>query len=447
MDRTEAEDYIYESYMKAAKEWNYEDKDEKRRNPRLSRKIIRKLCVKPAITITGSKGKGSVANMISRILASSMKVGLMTSPHILDFNERFQIMNFPITDNELIRYVEKTRALFAGVREQLKKGECISPIGIQCVVALLFFNAKGTDINVFEGGKGVKYDDVNNILHEYSVVNTIFLEHTRELGKSLKEIAEDKACIITGNEKCIYVAEQKEEVHQILRRRADEMHVPLKVYGHDFYAADIRFTKQGMQFEVVIGETVYKDICIPLLGEHQAKNCALALAVCSDIVDISSKWQMIKENLAHMEWPGRMEIISREPFILLDACINRESAYNVVKVVKKICKGKVVTIIGIPDDKDFLGVALEMAGVSEHIILTRSSNKHYVFSEEQASVLAGRFENSALTISATQDIRSALQLAKKENKEIVIVGTTSLVADVKRMWQPSFILQEFAGGK
>lgn len=433
MNRFEAEDYIYESYMRAAKEWKYEDKDERRRNPQLSSKIIKNICTKPAITVTGSKGKGSVARMISEILATSMKVGLMTSPHIVSFNERFQIMNSPISDNEFIYYVEKARNLFSEVQARLKQGECISPIGIQCVIALLFYNDKGTDINVFEGGKGVKYDDVNNIPHDYSIVNTIFLEHTRELGKSLEEIAEDKACIITGNEKCIYIAEQKKEVYQILSRRAEEMHVPMKMYGRDFYATNIRYTKQGMQFGVVIEDVVYEDVCIPLLGEHQAKNCALALALCSEIVDISGGWQAIKDNLARMNWPGRMEIISRNPYVLLDACINRESACNVVRIIRELAIDKVVTIIGIPDDKDFQGVALEMANISEHIILTKSSNKHYVFTDEQALILERYFEKSDLSVSSSHDIKSALHLATKRNLPIVILGTTSLIADVKKM--------------
>lgn len=433
MNRIEAEDYIYESYMRAEKEWKYEDKDAIRRNPQLSLRAIRALCVKPAITVTGSKGKGSVANMISRILASSMKVGLMTSPHVINFNERFQIMNLPIDDSEFIRYAEKTKAIFAEVQVQLEKGECISPIGIQCVLALLFFNDNNTDINIFECGKGVKYDDVNNIPHAFSVINTIFLEHTRELGNSLREIAENKACIITGNEKCVYVAEQKEEVYQVLAKRADEMHTQMKVYGRDFYASNIRFTKQGMQFDVVIGERIYEDICIPLLGEHQAKNCALALALCTEIIDVSIKWQAIKDNLACMEWPGRMEIISNEPFVLLDACINRESAYNVVDIVRKVCADKVVTIIGIPDDKDYQGVAMEMSKVSEYIILTKSSNRHYVFSDQQVFVLERCLMKSDLSISATQDVLSALRLAIKKNRPIVIVGTTSLIADIKRI--------------
>ena len=129
-----------------------------------------------------------------------------------------------------------------------------------------------------------KYDDVNNIRHDYAVINRIFLEHTRELGDTLTAIAEDKSHVITGEQKCVYFAEQAQEVLKVLVRRAEAMQVPYKIYGRDFQAENIRYTCSGMLFDVVIGDNIYPDLQIPLLGEHQAKNCALALALCVDVM-------------------------------------------------------------------------------------------------------------------------------------------------------------------
>lgn len=432
MNRIEAEDYVYESYMAASKEWKYDAKDDKKRNPDLSKAVIEALNRKTAIHVTGSKGKGSVANMISQILSVSMKVGMMTSPHLLDFTERFRINDLPIPDAEFTACAERAKTLFEDVQASLKKGECLSPIGIQCAIALLFFNAHETDINIFEGGKGVKYDDVKNVIHDYSVINTVFLEHTRELGNSIEEIAEDKAETITGHEKCIYLAEQKESAEKIFLQRAERLHVPVKRYGRDFYAKRIQYTRQGMKFDVVVGEREYPDIGIPLLGEHQAKNCALALAVCSDIMDIAPVWETVREKLSCLKWAGRMEIVSDSPFVLLDACINRESAYHAAHVMKSLKIGEAVSIIGIPDDKDYAGAASVAFGFSEHVILTRSSNPYYVFTDAQKSVVEKECGEEK-QISLTHDILSAFRLALRERRPVVILGTTSLVADVKRM--------------
>lgn len=182
-----------------------------------------------------------------------------------------------------------------------------------------------------------KYDDVNYIRHDYAVINRIFLEHTRELGDTLTAIAEDKSHVITGEQKCVYFAEQEPEVLKVLVRRAEMLQVPYKFYGRDFQAENIRYTCSGMLFDVVIGDNIYPDLQIPLLGEHQAKNCALALALCVDVMadlcresnapDIFSDTMcnQIRCQLSAIHHPGRMEILSSDPFVLLDACINSAS--------------------------------------------------------------------------------------------------------------------------
>ena len=191
MNRIQAEDYIYASYLRAERFQNYESKDSKKRNPALTKAIIDSLNRTPCVLITGSKGKGSVANMISQILQSRHRVGLMTSPHITAFNERFRVNNLPISDSEFVSTVEALKEPFDQIESTLPSNVCISPMGIQAAIGLLYFSNKHTSYNVFELGKGAKYDDVNNINSSYSVINSIFLEHTRELGETVEKIAED----------------------------------------------------------------------------------------------------------------------------------------------------------------------------------------------------------------------------------------------------------------
>ena len=292
-----------------------------------------------------------------------------------------------------------------------------------------YFNKSRTQFNVFECGKGAKYDDVNNILHEYAVINSVFLEHTRELGKTLEEIASDKAHVITGEQKCVYVAEQSPEVLQVIEDRAQTYKVPIKIYGKDFKSENIQYTNIGMRFDVVIGNTRYKDLIIPLLGEHQAKNCALAMALCKDVLkelDLTS----IRKMLSDINWPGRMEILSSTPFILLDACINSESAKNVKQTLKYLQINNVSLIIGIPDDKDYIGVAQIMKDVTSSIILTQSQNPHYVFTQKQQSVLLEKGINTQWT----SNVMDAIALAKQTKSPIIILGTTSVVSEVKNIY-------------
>lgn len=428
MTRSEAEDYIYKSYLKAERFQEYQAKDAKKRNPQFSRKIIQSMQGTPCVVVTGSKGKGSISCMISQIMQTKKKVGMMTSPHICSFNERFRVNGEDISDIEFVRHMEKIKGLFDQVIMQIPESECISPMGIQAALALDYFHEEGTEFNIFECGKGAKYDDVNNIVHEYAIINTIFLEHTRELGIMLSEIAEDKANVITGDCKCAFVAEQKPEPLAVIEKQSAEKKVPLRIYGRDFRAENIRYTNSGMEIDVVVGIHTYKDIFIPLLGEHQAKNCALAMAFCEEVLG-TLPLQDVKEKLIKLNWPGRMEVLSAEPFLLLDACINRESCLTVKKVLKELGISKITAIIGIPDDKDYLGVAESMQEVCDHIILTKSQNPHYIFTGLQVDTL----EKEGIKAVRTLSIRQALQMAGEYQLPTVILGTTSLVSEVKML--------------
>ena len=189
MDAHEAEDYIYASYARAASGLSYGGRDSSKRHPELTEEIIRGLSGTPALCVTGSKGKGSVSVMISEALRSEMSVGLMTSPHLVRFTERIRADGAEIPGTDLARCIETLKPAFDRIQAGLDGGRYISPMGIQTAAALMWFRERGTKFNVLECGKGAQYDDVNNAVHTRAVINTVFAEHTRELGANAEEIA------------------------------------------------------------------------------------------------------------------------------------------------------------------------------------------------------------------------------------------------------------------
>lgn len=438
----EAEDFVYASYLRAATHQDYAAKDAGKRHPELTKSLLRQKSIAPCVVVTGSKGKGSVANMISRILQINFCIGLMTSPHITDFRERFRVNDTMIREADFCRLMAEIRPEILDIASDLPESVCISPMGIQADLALTYFSEKHTAFNVFECGKGAKYDDVNNIRHDYAVINRIFLEHTRELGDTLAAIAEDKSHVITGEQKCVYFAEQKHEVQEVLIRRAEAMQVPYKIYGRDFQAENIRYTCSGMLFDVVIGDNIYPDLQIPLLGEHQAKNCALALAVCMDVMaDLCREsdtlyifsepmCNQICRQLSAIHHPGRMELLSSDPFVLLDACIHSASCENVKDVLRHLGISNCTVIVGIPEDKDYAGVIRSMREVANRIILTKSGNPHYHFSQHQREVL---MQEGILT-EWTDSVKQALNLANSFSDAIVILGTTSVISETEQLF-------------
>ena len=432
MNRKEAEDFVYKSYLKAQKFQTYEAKDSQKRRNDLTYHLLHEESNTPCCVVTGSKGKGSVANMLSQILQTKYTVGLMTSPHIVDFCERFQVNGGKISDEDFAFYISSIAEEIETIDTHLPQDVCISPMGIQAYMALKYFHEKETGFNIFECGKGAKYDDVNNIKHEYAVINTIFLEHTRELGETLEEIAEDKAHVMNGEQKCVYVGQQQKAVLDVIEKRAKLYGVPIKVYGKDFWAENIRYTKEGMLFDVVVEDERFEEILVPLLGEHQARNCALAMALCMDVFlnlkDNKIDFRKIKDNLRNINWPGRMEVLSQNPFMLLDACIHSASCKNVLQVLEHLQIKKATIIIGIPDDKDYAGVVCAMKEVASRIILTKSQNPHYIFTKRQQDSL------NEIGIDAiwTESVEEAIECGKQEGNPMVILGTTSVIAEVKR---------------
>ena len=464
MNRKEAEDFVYSSYLRAEKYHVYEEKDAERRHPEFTRELLRKKSGTPAAIVTGSKGKGSVSKMIAEILQTKFTVGLMTSPHIEDFCERFQVNGEKVSSPLFSMLMEEIRPEIEEIDRKIPKEFSVSPMGIQADFALTWFRSRKTDFNVFECGKGAKLDDVNNILHDYAVMNSVFLEHRRELGNTIAEIAEDKAHVITGREKAVFVGEQTKEAMAVIEKRAALFSVPLKVYGRDFWEENLRTEHTGIVFDLYIFGKRYRDIRLPLLGDFQAKNCALAMAVSETVFsDLSPRRDMLPESprsdmlpeiprsamlsespemgenlemdavrrrLSEINWPGRLELISGEPFILLDCCINRVSTKAVKAVLAERKIEKPVSIIAIPEDKDYRGVVQEMYPLSESIILTRTNNPHYHFSEKQCE----RMAEEGITTEWAEDFTEAMKKAEEKGLPIVILGTTSLLPEVKT-WQ------------
>lgn len=433
--------YIYQSYLRAEKYLDRDQPDSCKRKPQLTKEIIQGICEKPAILVTGSKGKGSVACMISQILQTQKCVGMMTSPHLAEFNERFCVDGENIADGELIRILTELKPQFDLVEAGLSDREYISPVGIQAAMALCFFRDWGTDINVFECGKGAKYDDVNQIPHQFAVITPVFLEHTRELGRTVKEIAEDKAAIITRDTEWVFVGRQSSEALQIILERAQKLGVGVSLFGRDYNYKNLRYESNGMKVDVAVGHRDYPNMEIPLLGEHQACNLAMTMAVCEKVLGILDT-ELCRQKLLGMRWPGRLEVISTNPLIVLDACINRVSCRFVKDVLRRLDVKGWTAIVGIPDDKDYLGVIEEIAEIADNIILTRANNPHYHFSRRQEAAVLEK----GWVVSGTANVEKALEMARQSENAICILGTTALVAEVS-MKKERLFLQSSLGKK
>ena len=423
-------DEIYASYLKAEPYFKADVSDAVRRNPELLLPYLSVFPKERNIVITGSKGKGSLARMLAALLSAREKTGLFVSPHIVEFNERIAVDGQTIPDAALERTVRGVLRDAKPVLKGLRQEEYVSPIGILALAAMRYFSEEHTKWNVLECGKGARYDDVNRIRHEYAVIGTIFLEHAKELGSTVEEIAADKACVMTKDVCCVYVMEQQPTVREVIRQRAKEMGVSAKWFGEDFAAERIRQGTDGVCADIRIGKETFREVRLSLLGTFQAKHAALALAMLSDILPGTLSDRAVWERaLSSVRIPGRMEILRTDPFCLLDSCINRQSTKEVVRLLGELGIDCATTILCLPDDKDVAGVAEEMSRVSESMIFSHFDHPHYPMSMDPAAFLA----NCDTAYAYENDFKKAFLEAESFGRPIVILVANTFVQYAKQL--------------
>ena len=185
-----------------------------------------------------------MSHMLTLILMSQgIKTGLVTSPHITDFCERIRVDETVIPDEKLLEYADSLKGRIRSI--PVKQGGYVSPVGIILALAFSWFREENTKVHVLECGKGVRYDDTRNIKHDYSIVTPVFKEHTRELGKTIEEIAGDKSRVIQPEQKYVFLAEQQERVNRIFLDREKECGVSVRQYGKIFSVRISLIQKKG----------------------------------------------------------------------------------------------------------------------------------------------------------------------------------------------------------
>ncbi len=434
---SEVEDYVYESYDRAYPNIDFKQPEKNYRNPEFTRQILDMLD-RPDhgqynILVTGSKGKGSVSRMVSGLLeGQGYKVGLFTSPHLVNFKERIRINGRAISDFDLIKYANVVKLHSDKIQKNLPDNKYIGPIGISAIMALLYFLDNKTDYNVIECGKGARYDDINQVYNSVAVINSIFEEHIPELGEDIVGIAYNKAGIIK-DQNFIATVGQAPRVLEVIKDEAKKNKVELLEYEKDYTCTGIVVSSSGTQFNVKTKNKTYHNLNVNLLGRHQAKNAALALATVEKILG-SLDYDKTRNRLDLLTWPGRLELINKNPTIILDGCINRTCTEYIMEALDEIDKKDVIFILGIPDDKDYLGVLDLINRAAKYIIMTKTQKEPHRYVKQEASNIENIYESK---ITYSNNIQEAIDIARSyADKEdlICIIGMQTLIRETKKLF-------------
>lgn len=361
-----------------------------------------------AVHIAGTNGKGSVSAMLSSIyMKAGLRVGLFTSPFIIDFRERIKLCGEMIPKRELVRLAQLVR----------RQGIELSEFEFITAVAFLYFSQQKCDIAVIEVGLGGRLDATNTLGNvAASVITKISLDHTLILGDTLERIAFEK-CGIIKNAPVITSHNQAEEVMRVIRNHTDRLIVPnaqeLKISKSDIYGN--RFSYFGADFET------------GLAGVHQIENALIAAEtapIC--FPDISE--ECIKEGIRQAFIPARIEVLSRNPLIVLDGAHNPDGARALGEVMK-VYSGKITAIVGMLRDKDCEKTLGFIMPHCKNVVAVAVEGTDRSMSAEKLSDILSGFCHSSSAGSYLQAIKIATELS--DGGPILIFGSLYLAAGMR----------------
>jgi len=372
-----------------------------------------------SIHVAGTKGKGSTAAMIASALsAAGYKTGLYTSPHLHSFRERISIDGHSIAEEQFSTLVRRLKPEVEAVNRSGTYGQ-LTTFEILTALAFTYFMECGVDFQVLEVGLGGRLDATNVVKAEIAVITSISMDHAEILGDSLAKIAREKAGIIKPGAMVVSSPQQR-EAEGVIKEVCLKMGAALIVVGKDVTWNKLTSDLNGQSFEVK-GRARRYDLSIPLLGDHQLENAATAVAAL-EVLAIEA--DDIARGLAQAHWPGRLEILRREPLFLVDGAHNTDSARRLREAIEAYFDfDRLILILGASSDKDIAGMVAELASLSSLVIVTRSRHPRALEPYSLVEELKRRRVRVEVVESVAPAVEHALSIAGPKD---LICATGSL---------------------
>ncbi|WGD36276.1 folylpolyglutamate synthase/dihydrofolate synthase family protein [Lysinibacter sp. HNR] len=392
----------------------------------------------PVILIAGTNGKTSTSRITESLLRSlGLRTGLFTSPHLERFNERIVIDGQPISDEALAFVWDDIAPYLALVDEELvAEGEpALTFFEAMTVLAYASFADAPVEVAVVEVGMGGEWDSTNIADPAVSVFTPIDLDHTERLGNTVAEIATTKSGIMRAGGDAV-TAKQHPEVEAVLEAQAHALQIPLLREGVEF-AIDHSVMGVGGQVVTLRGSsgTRYDSVMLPLYGEHQAQNAAVALAAVEAFTGkrVLAE-EVLEEGYGQVTIPGRLQLVGATPPVYIDAAHNPHGARALVSAVKSFFAfDEVALVFGSLNDKDSVGVIAELSKISNTIFVTQSSSNRSRATDDLAQIV--RLALPEAEIIPEDNLGDAIEQARGwaeqgESRGVIVAGSIVLIGEV-----------------
>jgi dihydrofolate synthase/folylpolyglutamate synthase len=391
-----------------------------------------------SVHVAGTKGKGSTCAMVSSMVqAAGYKTGLYSSPHLVDIRERFQINGDMISQADFVRLVRLVEPIVSRMRP--------TPTFFDVLTAMAFkwFAEQKVELAVIETGLGGRLDSTNVLKPEVSAITSISKDHMAQLGNTLAKIAEEKAGIFKTGIPAVTV-QQDPDVEVVLKRVAEAVGTPLDIAGKSIEFS-YRFESSRLQGPhnricLTTPNSKFEHLAVPLIGEHQAINCGLALSIIDRLktrgLAISDTRAM--EGLAKCVVPGRMEMLSQTPRILADCAHNAASLDAMMRAIgQHIPYDSMVVIFGCCADKDVSGMLERITSGADKVIFTKVNNVRSADPGELAAQYIEQYGKMAQVANTLEDALAIANRAVTKEDLICITGSFYLVGEAKKLFATS----------
>lgn len=379
------------------------------------------------IHIAGTNGKGSTSAMNEALfMYSGYSVGMNTSPHLIDYCERFRINGKNVIYTDILDVYKDNEKIFDRFEASFFE--------ITTAMAFAMFEKKNLDVSVMEVGLGGRLDGTEPFNSTVSVITTISLDHPKSLGDSIEKIAYEKAGIIKSGVPVV-LGNIVLEAKKIIKEVAVAKNSPVYEYNTDFFADHIRVTTEGTVFDYRFPERniCFENLTVNLIGQHQAINAATALTdfiLFHEIMQSSFEEKNIRKAFKKINWFGRMQVLHTHPLVLIDGAHNEEGVHTLISNLNQMFPSQFKRfVVAILRDKKLDNMIAEICENCQEIIISKNHSDRAADLEEQMNVA----KKYAIPSSSHPDVVEATReafLKTKDNEILVITGSLYTIAEV-----------------
>jgi dihydrofolate synthase/folylpolyglutamate synthase len=399
----------------------------------------------PSVHVTGTNGKGSVVRMVGALCAAAgLSAGTYTSPHLQTVRERISIAGRHLSESRFAALYDEVVDLVDLVDTQARAqhpDDHVTYFELLTAMAYWAFADAPVDVGVFEVGMGGRWDATNLVRGDVAVINEIDLDHA-ELGSTPATVAAEKAGIVKPSSH-VLTAHQRPDVEEVLAAAIEEAGATWWRADRDVEVVDRRVAVGGQLLTLRVGERVIDEVLLPLFGAHQARNAALAvgaLAALTGDAFAAMEDDVVRHGLGAVVVPGRLEVVRRDPTVVLDAAHNPHGARAVAAALEESFGfQELVLVAACLDDKDVDGILRELAHVASHVIVTQAPSPRAADRARMYEAALQVWGDSGTVVEAAADLDEALELAEslvREGDGVLVAGSVHTVGGARDRYLP-----------